>query len=134
LGPFRVTSSETENWAYHAHHYAEEYGKKSVVAVASRSYPMVCLFLQHGSYPTGGMIMPAVHDTEVQRQLLNEMIEINERKRKLETALAALDARNRLLIETAARKDIEVYKDRHTVADVANDGYTNKFEIEGKKQ
>jgi hypothetical protein len=84
--------------------------------------------------PTGGMIMRAVHDTELQRRLLNEMIEINERKRKLETALAALDARNRLLIETAARKDIAVYKDRHTVADVANDDYTNKFEIEGKKQ
>jgi hypothetical protein len=81
---------------------------------------MVCLFLQHGSYPTGGMIMRAVHDTELQRRLLNEMIEINERKRKLETALAAVDARNRLLIETAARKDIEVYKDRHTAADVAN--------------
>jgi hypothetical protein len=64
--------------------------------------------------------MWAVHDTELQRRLLNEMIEINERKRKLETALAAVDARNRLLIETAARKDIEVYKDRHRVADVAN--------------
>jgi hypothetical protein len=82
---------------------------------------MVCLFLQHGSYPTGGMIMRPVHDTELQRRLLNEMIEINERKRKLETALAAVDARNRLLIEIAARKDIEVYNDdRHTVADVAN--------------
>jgi hypothetical protein len=66
------------------------------------------------------MIMQAVHDTELQRRLLNEMIEINERKRKLETALAAVDARNQLLIETAARKDIEVYKNRHTVAEVAN--------------
>jgi hypothetical protein len=64
--------------------------------------------------------MRAVHDTELQRRLLNDMIEIDERKRKLETALAAVDARNRLLIETAARKDIEVYKDRHMVFAVPN--------------
>ena len=64
--------------------------------------------------------MRAVHDTELQRRLLNEMIEINERKRKLETALAAVDARNQLLIETAARNDIEVYKNRRRVAEVAN--------------
>jgi hypothetical protein len=73
--------------------------------------------------------MRAVHDTELQRRLLNEMIEINERKRKLETALAAVDARNRLLIETAARKDIEVYKDRHMVAAVANLAMTTQTNL-----
>jgi hypothetical protein len=48
------------------------------------------------------------------------MIEVIERKRKVEAALGAVDVRSQLLVESAVRKDIEVYKDRHAVADVAN--------------
>lgn len=64
--------------------------------------------------------MRTVPDTELQARLLREMIEVIERKRKLEAALGAVDVRSQLLIESAVRKDIEIYKDRHAVADVAN--------------
>jgi len=47
--------------------------------------------------------------------------------------------RSKLLIEIAARKDIEAYKNRHGVAEVAffatmtADNYANKFESEGEQ-
>ena len=53
--------------------------------------------------------MPVVHDRELQARLLAEVIEVNERKRKLEATLGAADARHQLLVESAARKDIETY-------------------------
>jgi hypothetical protein len=59
-------------------------------------------------------------DTELQARLLRETIEVEEKKRKLEAALRALDVRMQLLLDRAARKDIEAYKSRHVVADVAN--------------
>ena len=64
--------------------------------------------------------MPTLPDTELQARLLREMIEVEEEKRKLEAALSALDVRMQLLIDRAARKDIEAYKNRHVVADGAN--------------
>jgi len=64
--------------------------------------------------------MRTVPDTELQAMLLRELIEVNEKKRKLEENLRAADVRSKLLIESAARKDIEAYKNRHVVADVAN--------------
>jgi hypothetical protein len=45
---------------------------------------------------------------------------VNEKKRKLEENLRTADVRSKLLIDSAARKDIEAYKNRHVVADVAN--------------
>jgi hypothetical protein len=64
--------------------------------------------------------MPTLPDTELQARLLRETIEVEEKKRKLEAALSALDLRMQLLIDRAARKDIEAYKNRHVVADFAN--------------
>ena len=64
--------------------------------------------------------MRTVPDTELQATLLREIIEVNEKKRKLEENLRAADVRSKLLIDSAARKDIEAYKNRHVVADVAN--------------
>ena len=64
--------------------------------------------------------MRTLPDTELQAKLLREMIEVEEKKRKLEAALSALDVRMQLLIDRATRKDIEAYKNRRVVADVAN--------------
>jgi hypothetical protein len=64
--------------------------------------------------------MRTVPDTELQARLLTEMIDLIEKRRKLEAALSAVDVRMQLLIDRAARKDIEAYKNRHMVAEVAN--------------
>ena len=64
--------------------------------------------------------MRTLPDTELQARLLRETIEVEERKRKLEAALSAVDVRSQLLIDSAARKEIEAYKNRHVDADVAN--------------
>jgi hypothetical protein len=64
--------------------------------------------------------MRTLPDTELQARLLREMIDVIEKKRKLEAALSAVDVRSQLLIDGAARKDIEAYKNRHVVADGAN--------------
>lgn len=63
--------------------------------------------------------MRTVPDTELQATLLREVIEVNEKKRKLEENLRAADVRSKLLIDSAARKDIEAYKNRHVIAEVA---------------
>ncbi len=63
--------------------------------------------------------MRTVPDTELQATLLREIIEVNEKKRKLEENLRSADVRSKLLIDSAARKDIEAYKNRHMVAEVA---------------
>jgi hypothetical protein len=64
--------------------------------------------------------MRTVPDTELQARLLREMIDVIEKRRKLEAALSAVDVRSQLLIDSAAQKDIEAYKNRRVVADVAN--------------
>ena len=64
--------------------------------------------------------MRALPDIELQARLLREMIEVTEKKRKLEAALSAVDVRSQLLIDNAVRKDIEAYKNPHVIADVAN--------------
>ena len=64
--------------------------------------------------------MRTVPDTELQATLLREIIEVNEKKRKLEENLRSADVRSKLLIDSAARKDIEAYKNRHGVAEVAH--------------
>jgi hypothetical protein len=56
--------------------------------------------------------MRTLPDTELQARLLRETIEVEEKKRKLEAALSALDVRMQLLIGRAVRKDIEAYKNR----------------------
>ena len=64
--------------------------------------------------------MRTLPDTELQARLLREMIEVTEKKRKLEAALSAVDVRTQLLIDSAVRKDIEAYRNRPVVAEVAH--------------
>lgn len=63
--------------------------------------------------------MGPLPDIELQARLLREMIEVTEKKRKLEAALSAVDVRTQLLMDSAVRKDIEAYKNRPMVAGVA---------------
>jgi hypothetical protein len=63
--------------------------------------------------------MRPLPDIELQARLLREMIEVTEKKRKLEAALSAVDVRTQLLMDSAVRKDIEAYKNRRMVAGVA---------------
>jgi hypothetical protein len=53
--------------------------------------------------------MPKVPDTERQTRVLKESIEASAKKRKLEEDIRTADARSKLLLESAARKDIEAY-------------------------
>ena len=64
--------------------------------------------------------MRTVADTELQATLSREIIEVNEKKRKLEENLRTADVRSKLLIDSAARKDIEAYRNRPVVAEVAH--------------
>ena len=56
--------------------------------------------------------MAKISNTELQARLLREAIEVNEKKRKLEENLRTADVRSKLLIDSAARRDIETYKNR----------------------
>jgi hypothetical protein len=49
-------------------------------------------------------------DAELQAKLLKEAIEAAEKKRKLEEDIKSGEARTKLFLENAARKDIEAYK------------------------
>jgi hypothetical protein len=59
--------------------------------------------------------MQKVSDKELQARLQKEIHEDSEKKRKLEEGLRKADARSKLLIDSAARKDIEAYKKRFVV-------------------
>jgi hypothetical protein len=63
--------------------------------------------------------MRTVPDTELQATLLRE-IDVSEKKRKVEENLRTADMRSKLLIDSAARKDIEAYRNRPVVAEVAH--------------
>jgi hypothetical protein len=56
-----------------------------------------------------------ISDTELQARLLRDSIEANEKKRKLEEDIKIADARSKLILENAVRKDIEAYKKRSIV-------------------
>jgi hypothetical protein len=62
--------------------------------------------------------MRTVPDTELQATLLRE-IDVSEKKRKVEENLRTADIRSKLLIDSAARKDIEAYRNRPVVAEIA---------------
>ena len=64
--------------------------------------------------------MANIVDTKLQAGLVRESLELSEKKRKLEENLRSADVRSKLLIDSAARKDIEAYKNRHGVAEVAH--------------
>jgi hypothetical protein len=61
--------------------------------------------------------MRTVPDTELQATLLRE-IDVSEKKRKVEENLRTADMRSKLLIDSAARKDIEAYRNRPVVAEI----------------
>jgi hypothetical protein len=63
--------------------------------------------------------MRILPDTELRAALLREAMEVHEKKRAVEESLRTADMRNRLLIERAARKDIEAYMNRHVVSPIA---------------
>jgi hypothetical protein len=59
--------------------------------------------------------MPNIVDTKLQAEVVRESIEASEKKRKLEEDIRIAEARSKLLLESAARKDIEAYKKRSLV-------------------
>jgi len=65
--------------------------------------------------------MPDIVDTKLQASLVRESIEASEKKWKLEEDIRTADSRNTLLIESAARKDIEAYKKRPLVPKRGNE-------------
>jgi hypothetical protein len=56
--------------------------------------------------------MPTFADREFQARLLREIQEVNAKKRKLEEDIRTVDAVSKLLIDNAARQDIDAYRDR----------------------
>src|SRR6266699_866575 len=65
--------------------------------------------------------MPDIVDTKLQASLVRESIEASEKKWKLEEDIRTADSRNTLLIESAARKDVEAYKKRPLVPKRGNE-------------
>jgi len=53
-----------------------------------------------------------ISDRERQAWLLKETEGVSEKKRKVEEHIRILEAQWRLLVESAARRDIEAYKQR----------------------
>jgi hypothetical protein len=64
--------------------------------------------------------MSKISDSEHEARLLKESKAASEKKRKLEEDIRIADARNNLLLETAAQKDIEAYKKRSLVPKLGN--------------
>ena len=64
--------------------------------------------------------MPKILDTELQARLLRDTSQISEKKRKLEEAIKTADARNKFLIESAAQKDIESFKNGRSISKRGN--------------
>jgi hypothetical protein len=64
--------------------------------------------------------MSKISDSEHEALLLKESEAASEKKRKLEKDIRIADARNNLLLETAAQKDIEAYKKRFLVPKLGN--------------
>jgi len=52
--------------------------------------------------------------------LVRQITDVNETKRKLEDYIRTWDSANNSFMESAARRDIEAYKNRQVVADAAN--------------
>jgi hypothetical protein len=57
-----------------------------------------------------------ISDREAKAWLLEDTEPVSEKKRRVEEHIRIVDARWRLLIESAAREDIEVYKQRSLVS------------------
>jgi hypothetical protein len=57
-----------------------------------------------------------ISDRERQAWLLKDTEAVSEKKRKVEEHIRTVDARWSLLVESAARRDIEAYKQRSLIA------------------
>ena len=75
--------------------------------------------------------MPTLPNKEAQARLLRHIIDMDEKKRKLEDDIRTLDSLNKSLMENEARKDIEAYRNRHPSRSHFNDAppvsYTKNF-------
>ena len=67
-----------------------------------------------------GDCMSKISDSEHEARLSQESKAASEKKRKLEEDIRIADARNNLLLESAAQKDIEAYKQRSLVPMLGN--------------
>ncbi|HUF41734.1 MAG TPA: hypothetical protein VMR20_07240 [Verrucomicrobiae bacterium] len=59
--------------------------------------------------------MPTVVNKELQEGILSEVVDVAERKRKLEDYIRTVDSLNNALLESAARRDIEALRNRLSV-------------------
>jgi hypothetical protein len=59
--------------------------------------------------------MPTVVNKEIQEGILSEVVDVAERKRKLEDYIRTVDSLNDALLESAARRDIEALRNRLSV-------------------
>jgi len=64
--------------------------------------------------------MSTIVDPKLQASHVRESLEASEKKWKLEEHIRTSDARNKFLIESGARKDIEAYKKRPLVPTLGN--------------
>jgi len=64
--------------------------------------------------------MSKISDSVHEARLLIESKAAGEKKRKLEENIRIADARNNLLLESAAQMDIEAYKKRYLVPKLGN--------------
>ncbi|MGE5216581.1 MAG: hypothetical protein ACM3SP_06225 [Chloroflexota bacterium] len=73
--------------------------------------------------------MPTLPNEEAQARLLRQIVEMTEKKRNLEDKMRILDARNKSLMETEARKDIEAHKNRQARSNgaISSRWFTDKF-------
>lgn len=59
--------------------------------------------------------MPTVVNKELEERILREVVDVAERKRKLEDYIRTVDSLNNALLESAARRDIEALRNRLSV-------------------
>jgi hypothetical protein len=59
--------------------------------------------------------MPTVVNKEIEERILREVVDVAERKRKLEDYIRTVDSLNNALLESAARRDIEALRNRLSV-------------------
>ena len=64
--------------------------------------------------------MSKISDSVHEARLLQESKAAREKKRKLEEDIRVADARNNLVLENAAQRDVEAYKKRSLVPKLGN--------------
>lgn len=59
--------------------------------------------------------MPAMVNKDLQERILREVVDVAEKKRKLEDYIRTVDSLNDAHLESAARRDIEALRNRLSV-------------------